>query len=315
MTITQKISELRDLIHERLTPLLSGECVLLDCPYYPNVGDTLIWEGELQFLRDAGQKILGYGSFHTWLFPCLDSRTTVLLSGGGSFGDLWREAQEFRLRVIESYPDNPIVILPQSVHYENTELMRRDAETMGRHRNLTICARDVRTEAILRENFSNKVVLLPDMAFCIAPETLHSPKSERHGTLLIRRGDKEARENGDISAVSAVRDWPTMERRGVVMWLINKLCGACVRGIFSHLTGRLADRMAMNLMRPKNIRAGVRLIEPYETICSTRLHGAILAILMHKNTVMLDNSYGKNSAFYETWLRGTDQIDIWKNSL
>ncbi|MDI5788788.1 hypothetical protein PO124_11350 [Bacillus licheniformis] len=44
------------------------------------------------------------------------------LSGGGNFGDLYPHFQQFRERVVEHYPDNRIVILPQSIYYEHEEI-------------------------------------------------------------------------------------------------------------------------------------------------------------------------------------------------
>lgn len=41
----------------------------------------------------------------------------------------------------------------------------------------------------------------------------------------------------------------------------------------------------------------------YDTIYSTRLHVAILGVLLNKYVYFFDNSYGKNYALYDTWLR------------
>jgi pyruvyl transferase EpsO len=54
------------------------------------------------------------------------------------------------------------------------------------------------------------------------------------------------------------------------------------------------------------IREGVKQISKYENIYSTRLHVAILSVLLEKPFVFFDNSYGKNSAFFETWLSDLD---------
>ena len=56
------------------------------------------------------------------------------------------------------------------------------------------------------------------------------------------------------------------------------------------------------------IREGVKQISQYENIYSTRLHAAILSVLLEKQFVLFDNSYGKNSSFYETWLNDLDDV-------
>jgi pyruvyl transferase EpsO len=318
---TEKIAQLRGLIGQRLRPLLTGDLVLVDCPYHANVGDSLIWEGELAFFRESGLRLLGYGSVHTWLFPRLDPRTVVLLHGGGSFGDLWRQAQEFRLKVFETYPDNPIVILPQSVHYDDEATMRADARAMARHRRLTICARDTASEKILRENFDNEVVLVPDMAFCVPPESLVPREVRRaEGALLIRRADREVSHRplpAEVPAGATVRDWPTLEHTEFTTWLMYKMSGLCDRLAWSGGGGlrrgvaRMVDRLALGTVHPRNLRAGIDLLAPYDVVYSTRLHGAILSMLMgRRETFMIDNSYGKLSAFHETWLRDAKGVRL-----
>ena len=88
--------------------------------------------------------------------------TIILLQGGGNFGDIW-DIHEFKRKVIRNYPENRIIIFPQTVFYQKkNENMLRDIELMSRHPYLTICAREV-----LKKNFKNTILLVPDMAFCI----------------------------------------------------------------------------------------------------------------------------------------------------
>lgn len=43
--------------------------------------------------------------------------------------------------------------------------MLRDIELMSRHPYLTICARDIHSFEVLKKNFKNTILLVPDMAF------------------------------------------------------------------------------------------------------------------------------------------------------
>ena len=40
-----------------------------------------------------------------------------------------------------------------------------------------------------------------------------------------------------------------------------------------------------------------------ERVVSSRLHGFLLACLLGVPGVLLDNSYGKNHAYFQTWFR------------
>ena len=50
------------------------------------------------------------------------------------------------------------------------------------------------------------------------------------------------------------------------------------------------------------IRKGIHFVNGYDIVYTTRLHVAILSVLLNKQVYFFDNSYGKNSALYNTWL-------------
>ena len=58
------------------------------------------------------------------------------------------------------------------------------------------------------------------------------------------------------------------------------------------------------------IKLGISFINEYNIIYATRLHSAILALILGKRVVMIDNSYGKNSCFYNTWLKDAENIEL-----
>lgn len=49
MNNEEGIKELKSLISKTLLPLIGKQCVLYDVPFYKNIGDVLIWQGELSF--------------------------------------------------------------------------------------------------------------------------------------------------------------------------------------------------------------------------------------------------------------------------
>lgn len=89
MKATEKISQLKKIIAELLTPLVNSDYVLLDVPYYTNIGDTLIWEGTRELLKTLPYKCLYTASVETYKYRPLPKDTVILLQGGGNFGDLW----------------------------------------------------------------------------------------------------------------------------------------------------------------------------------------------------------------------------------
>ena len=50
MDVQTKILQLRNNIAQSLKMVIGRKCILLDVPYYHNIGDVLIWKGEMSFL-------------------------------------------------------------------------------------------------------------------------------------------------------------------------------------------------------------------------------------------------------------------------
>ena len=80
-------------------------------------------------------------------------------------------------------PNNKIIFLPQTVWFEHEENMKKCAEILSRHKNLVICARDKVSYEILKKNFSNEILLVPDMALTAA-EYFAVDKNEKVLVLL-----------------------------------------------------------------------------------------------------------------------------------
>ena len=52
MDVQTKILQLRNNIAQSLKMVIGRKCILLDVPYYHNIGDVLIWKGEMSFYQN-----------------------------------------------------------------------------------------------------------------------------------------------------------------------------------------------------------------------------------------------------------------------
>lgn len=64
---------------------------------------------------------------------------------------------------------------------------------------------------------------------------------------------------------------------------------------------------------PKFIKIGIDFINEYGVIYTTRLHIGILGLLLGKQVFFLDNSYGKLSGFYNSWLKNIKNASLVDN--
>lgn len=307
MTSYEKVMELKSIIMEQLIPIINQDYYLLEVPYYTNIGDTLIWQGEMDFLNSLPYQCKGMYSLDTFNYPQISKDILILFQGGGNFGDLWPKHHNFKLSVIKHYPDNQFVFLPQTVYFESDENMRECAMFLSQFKNVTICARDSVSYELLKNNFSNKILLLPDMAFCINMEKW-GKKTKSQNSLLLKRMDKELKESTLLSKISQIKnikitDWPTMMSMDYPTLNLERIKYRLKR------FPCILDMYCRYYYRPHLIKTGVKIIMEYSKIYSTRLHAAILAVLLNKSEIyFLDNSYGKNKSFYDTWLSDCDQI-------
>ena len=312
MIFSQKISELKNKIYETLTPLIQSDYWLLEVPYYDNVGDTLIWQGEMDFLKTLPFKCRGMYALETFTFPQIKETDTILFQGGGNFGDLWAKHHNFKMEVVKRYPQNKFLFFPQTVYFEQEENLLACAAFLAQY-DVTICARDEVSYQTLCKHFKNKILLVPDMAFCMNMKKwgrINTCKLNR--PLVLKRGDKELKKSTALETTLAhldatVSDWPSMGCCNYVEYFKYQVFRVArkLRQLWVY------DMYMRYVYRPYLIKIGVRIVKAHTDIYTTRLHTCILSILLGKEKIVFfDNSYGKNSLFYQTWLSDCENVQM-----
>ena len=303
------------------------DVVLLDVPNQRNVGDTLIWLGELSYLRRLGYRIrhtsdlLGYNP--DAVRRCLPSDGVVLLHGGGNFGDLWLGHQELREKVVRDLPSYRIVQLPQSVYFRDPARAKQANAAMENHPDLTVLLRDSESMHRAAEQLPGvRSVFCADMAFGFEP-----PHFERHNTaqdevLVIARADRESASGlGQVTP-----DWTAPHRLRITDWwkdeaqpLPWRLARAITRAQAFSLRARRAlgkrlgfrfpmpqvpgfcVRWALKAINQGNLNHALTLYTPAKALVVDRLHAHVLAILLGIDHVLLDNNYRKLGAVYDDY--------------
>ncbi|MBK8767741.1 MAG: polysaccharide pyruvyl transferase family protein [Burkholderiaceae bacterium] len=153
-----------------------GDCddvVLLDFPNHANVGDSLIWLGEIAALRQLGKTVRHVCSIWDYdpaaLAAVLSERTAILLHGGGNLGTIWPQHQALREAVLRDFPQHKVIQLSQSIHFKD----EADAAAFGSlargHRHFVLFARDHVSQAFACRVFDCAVELVPDSALVLRP--------------------------------------------------------------------------------------------------------------------------------------------------
>lgn len=122
----------------------------------------------------------------------LKSDDRIFLHSGYHTTDLYPIEEHMQETVVEMFPHNKIVLLPQTILFEKEEAKKRAAEIFNKHPNLTILCRDNISYDAAKEIFYNcNLLCYPDIVTTLIGTTDFSMK-KRNGILFCMRNDQEA---------------------------------------------------------------------------------------------------------------------------
>lgn len=302
------LARLRRRIEEALLDLVAGSerAALLEFPAYSNVGDSAIWLGEIAFMADRlGQRPVHTSDTYSYSkdrLAAVRGLDLILLSGGGNLGDLFRGFLEAKIRVLEDFPDVPIVQLPQTVYFRDPARLDEYRRAVARHRRFTLLVRDSRCFEMAQETFDCEVRLCPDMALWL---DLKRPTAPSRDLVCLLRSDVAVNlpyhQKGSSSPDMLVFDWSERESSHPAVEAERALTRAVARypRKLAALEGPLTA--FRNRAAWSRVRRGSAVLSSGKVVVTDRLHGHILCMLMGIPHVILDNNYGKLTQFHESW--------------
>lgn len=321
-------NQLMQTLSERVQTLVRRELgnravAYVDYPVHANIGDQLINLGTEVFFARSRMEVIGRWSMHDLftfnnqdgsfcrekaalreLDTIAERDVPIVLHGGGNFGDLYPHFNEMRLRILDRYPENLVVMLPQSVHFNDAACEASTLRSMVRHKHFVAYVRD-------RESFDRlseaglKCLLAPDMAHTLWGQLSRDfhPRSEMNPLILLRR-DRESVLKG-LEQWSAGVDWDAIRTGSdhlFLRWFTrlqkwNNL--PRVRLVLQRIWYRYRDAL---------VQKALNLFSPASEICTDRLHAMLLACLLGKRVKFFDNSYGKLARYHRDWLSDSEMI-------
>ncbi|MFM0061762.1 polysaccharide pyruvyl transferase family protein [Paraburkholderia aspalathi] len=288
----------------------------LDYPVHLNTGDLLIMKGTEAFFSHhmlhpvVRRSVVAQSRTDGTVKGIIEGKTTIVLQGGGNLGDLYPLHENLRELLIARYPQNKIVILPQTLCFSSRENLDRAAKRYRSHPDLHICCRDEVSLELARKYLSPNVYLLPDMAHFLWPIIGDNQVERRDERLFLIRTDTEAAAIPEDyrDCIDEFQDWDDL-RRGtdVFVEFICKKMGAL-------------DRIRQTEFFPVTtvwykfvdgfIARNAAAFQGRSEVITSRLHGHIFATLLGIDNTLIDNSYGKNSSYYKAWTHLSDKARL-----
>lgn len=273
---------------------------ILGTPRHRNLGDSLIWRGELDYVRQAGLRLVytaNHTSFRDEHVRRLPTETVVLCHGGGNLGDRYLIEERFRRHIVASLGmRHQIVVLPQTMSFAETKERDESRAVYSAAPNLTMLLRDdVSLERARLHMPDVHSRFCPDLAFGASVAVRDT--AERDGPVVILARDDAEVASSDLSA--RVNDWrfPPWNELG---WKVAQRCEALANlssPRVSHLWFHWADSLRLHL----NVAAVNTQFAEARAVATNRLHGHILACLAGVPHFVADTAEGKVKPIFEKY--------------
>lgn len=275
---------------------------LLGTPMHGNLGDHAIAMAERCFFLEHCD---AYG-FVEILMPDLRDHFTafmklvqkddvLVISGGGWLGDLWLHNEEMVRKIIQSFPENTIVILPQTIYYKQDEQSEREIASSraiyNAHPALYLCLRDERSFAFAKEKLmdlhSQRVFLLPDMALYL--KRAEEKKRTQTCLLCLRKDREKVLEDED-----AIRLYTYLLQKEYALEETTT--------VYLHTIPYAQRKASVEQKLDEYGRA--------RFVITDRLHSMIFCWLTKTPCIAFDNLTKKVGGVYEKWMQGFKGIHV-----
>lgn len=309
-SLKRKLNKILDFIEDR------NDVIFVDFPLHHNIGDLLIMLGTISFFKNNSINIKSHLSTYnvkiSQIRKDITNNTTIICHGGGNFGDIYDIHQRLREDIVKAFPNNRVIMLPQTAYFSKSDNKEQSKKIFSAHNNVVMFARDKSTYSIFTE-FSDHTYLLPDMAHELYG-TL--PKhSKNKPVLYFLRNDVE-KSTAQLQLTEEIGsndcfDWDdllTKKDRRVLSSIYQ------IIRINNKLKSRALDKLifkAWNTHAESLVFKMSKKFSSYEKVVTSRLHGHILSCLVDVPSSIIDNSYGKNTSYYDLWTKDLKISSIW----
>ncbi len=292
--LKRKIVEIRKSYH-RIVFIVATPC-------HGNLGDHAIVYAEHRILKKSGFSDnvieisnLEYERYHDVIRSFICPKDIIVIDGGGNLGTLWPQEDDKIAEIIQTYPENKIVIFPQTCYYDDsseaTQRLHKNRSVYANAKDLTIMLRDRQSYNFCEKNFQGvKLLHVPD----IVTSVNYQVKQEREPVCMICfRKDLEK----NLS----------LEQQ---------------ESIFAELKNHQIAAKEFSTIYPGSVNANQReqlLTELWSEIGSAklvitdRLHAMIFAVITGTPCMALDNKSKKVSGVYE-WISQLPYVKVFESA-
>ena len=225
---------------------------------------------------------------------------TILMQGGGNFGDLWRFHSETRNKVVEKFQKNQIIFMPQTINYKsNSKYLKTDQQKLSLNSKLIISTRSSESHMFSVKNFPlAKSILVPDLAFMLT-NTDHLFTNYTsiilYDVLILRRTDQESKYSANIWQ-KAYSQYFNFEYSYLDIDWFNYMESPSFNGNYfkNKKNFQINDlNEYMNKISSQRAILVKKIMSQAKIVVTDRLHASIYSILIGKTHIIVDDKYKK----------------------
>lgn len=182
-------------------------------PYHSNLGDLAqtycierlykkMFPGTIVVSIDTKSALANDSQIIKMIREKISPSDKVVLHSGHHTTDIWPKENELNLLILNLFPNFPITVLPQTIHFEDEKNLISTAEQYDSHGSVLLMCRDEVSFKTAKKFFKNtKLVLMPDIVTTLVGE-YRSRSKTRDGILMCFRNDKESKHGSSIGTIN-----------------------------------------------------------------------------------------------------------------
>ncbi len=282
-------------------------------PYHGNGGDIAIAIAQKKILQDnfpndniydvdGKEYFIHYKAIKRICKP----KDLFTFIGGGNFGNQYMLEESTRRHLVEHFPNNKIVMFPQSIYYVNGETGEKEKrithDIFANHNNLIMSARDKYSFEMMKEYFpEHRVILVPDIVLYLEPQNTSLNDSLSQSSLRADEiGITIQNNNNRKGALICLRK----DLEGILSESQKIQIESKLKTLFSKITNTdtWVDYKKIKTERETLLNSKLREFASSELVITDRIHGMIFATITGTPCIVLSNYNHKVKGAYE-WIK------------
>lgn len=252
--------------------------ILFGVPHHSNLGDHAIAIAEEKIIKQKFPEYQYKEVAEENTLKCIkkiesqiNKDDIIFIHGGGNLGNQYLLSENGRRKIIETFPENKIIVFPETMYFQNNEDGKKELEISKRiynaHKKLYLMAREeVSYEAMKKEFYNNNVFLTPDIVTILDE---NDEEETRQGALFIIRDDTES--NVDKKC-------------------IEEMTNMCKSNFYDvQFTDTAKGGVILQNDRKQKLNEMFELYRKSELVITDRLHGEIFAAITGTPCIAIGN--------------------------